>query len=152
MSDQRNDDQCNAEQCRNDQIENIELDNDRLRSAPPALRHGIYAETLLPGEDVTEFEELRKTLICEFAPEGAFENDIVGTMARLIWRKQNLAAFRGKQPWHACLMSSLALEDRLDGLIDKCLKRLLFVRGVKSVSAASVSGASPRLLAATNAA
>jgi hypothetical protein len=123
-------------------------------NAPPALRHGGYAETLLPGEDVAEFEELRRTLISEFGADGAFETDIVGTMARLIWRKQNLAEFRGEQstPWHACLMSSLALEDRLDGLIDKCLKRLLFVRGVKSVSSASGSASSPRLLASTEAA
>jgi hypothetical protein len=142
-------DQCNADQCDNDQC-----DNDHLGHAPPALRHGIYAETLLPGEDGTAFEELRKTLIGEFGPEGAFENDIVGTMARLIWRKQNLAAFRkeNSEPWHTYLMDSLALEDRLDGLIDKCLKRLLFVRGVKSVSSASVPASSPRLLAATNAA
>jgi hypothetical protein len=147
-------DQCNAGQCDSEHVGNIQLDHGRLGNAPPALRHGIYAETLLPGEDVTAFEQLRQTLMGEFVPDGAFENDIVGTMARLIWRKQNLAAFRkeNKDPWHGYLMNSLALEDRLDGLIDKCLKRLLFVRGVKSVSSASASASSPRLLAATNAA
>ena len=31
------------------------------------------------------------------------------------------------------LMSDLAVHDRLDSMIDRCLKRLLLVRGVKSV-------------------
>ena len=30
------------------------------------------------------------------------------------------------------LLKDLAVEDRLDGLLDRCLKRLLFVRGLKS--------------------
>jgi hypothetical protein len=73
----------------------------------------------------------------EFETIGAFECDIVASMTRLVWRKQHLAEFRPEYeiPHHACLMSSLQLEDRLDSLIDKCLKRLLFVRGV---------GANPR--------
>jgi hypothetical protein len=57
-----------------------------------------------------------------------------------------------KANWNLSLMNGLALEDRLDGLIDKCLKRILFVQGVKSVSSASAVGSSPRLLAATKAA
>jgi len=45
------------------------------------------------------------------------------------------------------LMKDLAVEERLDAGIDKCIKRLLLVRGVKSISASS-SSASPKLLAA----
>ena len=37
----------------------------------------------------------------------------------------------------ACLMEDLAVEERLDAAIDKSLKRLLLVKGVKSVSASS---------------
>jgi hypothetical protein len=37
----------------------------------------------------------------------------------------------------ACLMKDLAVEERLDAAIDKCLKRLLLVKGLKSVSASS---------------
>jgi hypothetical protein len=33
-------------------------------------------------------------LIAELIPNGALEEDIVATMARLIWRKQNLSTFR----------------------------------------------------------
>jgi hypothetical protein len=32
------------------------------------------------------------------------------------------------------LLAELAIEERLDALIDKCIKRLLMVRGVKSVA------------------
>jgi hypothetical protein len=138
-----------------DQCDDAQINDDHLHNVPPALRHGIYAETLLPGEDVREYEELHRTLIAEFHPIGALENDIVGTMTRLIWRKQNLAEFRiqcSKANWNLSLMDSLVLEDRLDGLIDKCLKRLLFARGVKSISSAPASGSSPHLLTATKAA
>jgi len=35
------------------------------------------------------------------------------------------------------LLRDLAVQDRVDAMIDKCLKRLLFVRGLKSLPAAS---------------
>ena len=37
------------------------------------------------------------------------------------------------------LMKELDIKERLDGLIDRCLKRLLMVRGVKSLSSAPSS-------------
>ena len=62
---------------------------------PPALKHGGYAASgLLPGEDAAAFEKLHRDLIAEIAPIGVLEEDIVSTMARIIWRKQNLATFR----------------------------------------------------------
>jgi hypothetical protein len=47
----------------------------------------------------------------------------------------------------ACLMKDLAVEERLDAAIDKCLKRLLFVKGIKLISASS-SSAPPKRVAA----
>jgi hypothetical protein len=62
---------------------------------PPALRHAGYSATaLLPGESRTEFLKLHRDLIKEIHPDGALEDDIVFTIARLIWRKQNLATLR----------------------------------------------------------
>jgi hypothetical protein len=46
----------------------------------------------------------------------------------------------------AYLMKDLAVEERLDAAIDKCLKRLLFVKGLKSISASS-SSAPPKRVA-----
>jgi len=43
-----------------------------------------------------EFEKLHRDLIAE--PNGLFENDIVATMARVLWRKQNLETFHS-QGW-----------------------------------------------------
>ncbi len=40
-----------------------------------------------------------------------------------------------------CLMKDLDVQDRLDAMIEKCIKRLLMVRGVKSLSLAPSSGA-----------
>jgi len=116
--------------------------------APRALRHGVYADTLLPDEDVTQFETLPAGLVAEFTPAGPLEDDIVAAIARLIWCKQNLARFRVPGTTsYASLMSNLDLEDRLDRLIDRCVKRLLFVRGVKSVAASAASKSRPLPLA-----
>jgi hypothetical protein len=40
----------------------------------------------------------------------------------------------GEEATVACLLSDLAIHERLDAMIDKCLKRLLPIRGIKSVS------------------
>jgi hypothetical protein len=37
---------------------------------------------------------LHQALIAELAPTGALEENIVADIARLVWRKQNLATFR----------------------------------------------------------
>ena len=67
----------------------------RRGSILPALKHGGYASvSVLPGENKAEFERLHQDLIAEYAPNGASEDDIVATMARLFWRKQNLGTFR----------------------------------------------------------
>src|SRR5262245_58242319 len=67
----------------------------RLNKLHPALKHAGYsATTLLPGEDPAAFEKLHRALIHEFAPVGTLEEEIVADMARLTWRKQNLATFR----------------------------------------------------------
>jgi len=43
------------------------------------------------------------------------------------------------------LMKELDIKERLDGLISKCLKQLLMVRGIKSLSAASSSVPTPQI-------
>ena len=40
----------------------------------------------------------------------------------------------GDEATVACLLSDLAIHERLDAMIDKCLKRLLLIRGIKSIS------------------
>ena len=65
---------------------------DRLH---PAVKHGAYSATaVLPGESGAEFEKLHRGLIAELVPSGVLEDDIVMTIARLVWRKQNLATLR----------------------------------------------------------
>jgi hypothetical protein len=162
----------------------------------PALKHGAYSTTtILPGENIGEFKKLHERLIAELAPEGPLEEDIVATIARLVWRKQHLATFElaerarnweqrlisERLPTSSLLMSfdsvdpaeteqavrdaeaqsrrdlgdvydlveigdvatldrlvsDLEIQDRLDGMLDRCLKRLLLLRGLKSISASA---------------
>jgi hypothetical protein len=177
----------------------------RLNKLHPALKHAGYsATTLLPGEDAAAFEKLHRALIAEFTPVGALEEDIVSEMARLIWRRQNLATFRiaklarkryeeirdekvppidyyesdedvaQQEAWREGsraadkqarqeigesyeltdigepatidgLMKELDIKERLDGAISRCLKQLLMVRGVKSLSSASASASTPQI-------
>jgi hypothetical protein len=71
------------------------LNQVRANKIHPALKHAGYsARTLLPGEDPAAFRKLRQELIDEFGPVGALEGEIVTDIARLTWRKQNLATFR----------------------------------------------------------
>jgi hypothetical protein len=146
----------------------------------PALKHAGYsATTLLPGEDRGAFEKLHRELIAELAPVGALEKDIVADVARLTWRKRNLATCRiaelakarrdqiyypltsnhpeadeqarqefgdihelidiGETATLDGLMKELDVADRLQGMINRCLKQLLIVRGVKSLSSAAES-------------
>jgi hypothetical protein len=175
----------------------------------PALKHGAYAKAaLLPGEDPVEFNKLHKGLIAEFRPNGRMEEETVASIARLMWRRQNLADYENTQlaqytaewikkgaaqaptnseddkeflaeverliepyirPPHRAskkrvrthrelpagdlvevskvailnrLTKELDVEERLDAMIDKLIKRLLFVRGLKSISS-SEAMASP---------
>jgi hypothetical protein len=175
---------------------------DRIKKRHPALKHGAYSSTrLLPGESAADFEKLHRNVIAELVPNGVVEDDIVATLTRLLWRKQNLETYKvaeraktrnwqirseylpaepelmqwlqprepvdpvaikaarrsaedaarkelgdaydlielGEMATIDCLLKDLDIQDRLDAMIDKCLKRLLFVRGLKSISVAPPS-------------
>jgi hypothetical protein len=182
---------------------------DRVKKVHPALKHAGYSTiALLPGEDPAAFKKLHQDLIAELKPDGTLEEDIVATIARLVWRKQNLKTFRiaqqTKTRWEEIrseivpssvgsypiltpylteekidpaeraallqtaekqaraelgpaydflemnekatveqLKDDLEVQGALDATIDRCLKRLLFLRGLKSISTASASA--PRL-------
>jgi hypothetical protein len=180
-----------------------------FKKIPSALKHGAYAATtLLPGESRAAFEKLHRRLIAELSPSGPLEESTVDTLARLLWRKQNLATIRNAEsarrqyleirsenlPEPVSLLrmlhdpgkheealqatedqarqqlgdayqlvqigpaasfdhleKDLAIEERLDGMIDKCIKRLLFVRGLKSMSAVSSPAPQQRIAGPTKA-
>ena len=103
-----------------------------FKKFPPALKHAGYsATTLLPGENRAAFEKLHRALVAELVPVGPLEEDIVADLARLIWRKQNLAT---------CRMAELAQARRLqpnfegklsslEGQIDKLTQQTTRLRG-----------------------
>jgi hypothetical protein len=67
----------------------------RIGKTRPALKHaGFSATSILPGECAAEFEKLHQGLVAELTPNGGLEDEIVATLARLLWRRSNLATFR----------------------------------------------------------
>jgi len=170
----------------------------KRKRLPPALKHGAYSEAaLLPGEDPAEFKALHKGLIADFRPNGRMEEETVLSIARLTWRRRNLARFevgqlshyvletlkrvvaeendsirkfdkeimatfdkmtevskrareaKGTRPavelvegWKVAVLSRLLkeldVEERLDAMIDRLIKRLLFMRGLKSITSSEV--------------
>jgi hypothetical protein len=187
----------------------------RIDRLHPAVKHGAYSATaVLPGESQAEFEKLHRGLVAELIPSGVLEDDIVMTIARLVWRKQNLTTLRiaeraqsrrakilrekeedleparfiseeeaaeDREEWRQAerdadseaqeelgesyefveigsaatcggLTSELEIQERLDAAIAKCLKQLLMVRGVKSITAASSSESPKRVTGPSKAA
>jgi hypothetical protein len=62
---------------------------------PRAMKHGGYSNTtLLPNEDAKAFKKLHDDLRDELLPTGPLEEDIVLSIARLLWRKQNMSTYR----------------------------------------------------------
>ena len=188
----------------------------RVDRIPAALKHGAYSATaVLPGESQAEFEKLHRGLVAELVPSGVLEDDIVMTIARLVWRKQNLTTLRiaeraqsrrvtiwnekirdnepsylfdengepvntreeerqvkraaeseaqeelgenyefveiGETATFDGLTGELAIQERLDAAIAKCLKQLLMVRGVKSVAHVPLADGPKRIIGPTKAA
>src|SRR5215831_15541390 len=66
-----------------------------------AVRHGILSvHTVLPWEDIAEYESLLGALVEEHTPHGATEEHLVEEIAGVIWRKRRLrleeaASYRG---------------------------------------------------------
>lgn len=80
-------------------------------------------------EKLAEFEKIDRHL----------KKRLGGTAWALYWA--------GDQITIEHLETELAMEDRLDGMFDRSLKRLLMVRGVKSVlQSASINGETPKRL------
>jgi len=187
----------------------------RVKKLHPALKHGGYSATgLLPGEDPTAFEKLHQDLILELLPEGPLEDDTVASIARLLWRKQNLetvriaesarkrhsaiclekippttpprpppfTSFESLRNWEppspaeveageeaaeaqarkelgdnyqfvemgdvatrSQMLEDFEVEDRLDAIIDRLLKRLWQLKASKSLSSTASSTPLPRL-------
>ncbi|TWC07566.1 hypothetical protein FBZ93_101859 [Bradyrhizobium macuxiense] len=62
---------------------------------PNALKHGAYSTVeLLPWEDPSAFDDLRRAIWEEWHPEGPSEIDCVETIFLCQWRKQRLRAKR----------------------------------------------------------
>lgn len=58
---------------------------------PNALKHGAFsALALMPWEDPTELEDLRRRVFDELQPDGPLQEDAVNSIVSAMWRKQRL--------------------------------------------------------------
>src|SRR3954451_23460963 len=56
-----------------------------------ALRHGVLSRyTVLPWEDLQEYQALVAALVAEHAPQGPTEEHPVEELAGILWRKRRL--------------------------------------------------------------
>ena len=56
-----------------------------------ALRHGVLSSyTILPWEDVAEYEAIVSALVAEHTPQGLTEEHLIEEIAGVIWRKRRL--------------------------------------------------------------
>jgi hypothetical protein len=169
------------------------------KKMPPALKHaGFSSKSVFPGEEASEYENLRRGIVTELKLDGALEVETGNSVAHLLWRQKNLGIFgiaqriqkrmgqirdgflarlnggaekssateyeeNFEKKWQAAearareefgelyglvelgdeatlegLTKKLAIEDRLDSMIDRKLRRLLLIRGLKSLPAEAV--------------
>ena len=95
---------------------------------PPALKHGAYsARVILEGESLEEFVGLHERLIAELRPQGELEARAVLTIATCVWRMDRLAARLDPDT----VVAELERQARVDAFIDKPLKRLAQLKGMK---------------------
>jgi hypothetical protein len=56
-----------------------------------ALRHGVLSRhTVLPWEDIAEYQALLRALVAEHMPDGPTEEHLVEELAGVIWRKRRV--------------------------------------------------------------
>ncbi len=65
----------------------------KANSSRNALKHGVTAKRLLPGESGEEFEQFREALLDELAPVRAVEEEIAERIVLVLWRMRRIPAF-----------------------------------------------------------
>jgi hypothetical protein len=126
-----------------------------------AMAHYLWRKKNLPTFRTAEFAQRRMTQIRDAMVPGmdmpksdeSVEFDrtftekwrAAETQARNELGEQYALVEMGEEATVDCLMKELEVQDRLDSMIDKCLKRLLFVRGLKSISSAPAPAPRPRI-------
>ena len=120
------------------------LANYQIRQISPLVANAltmVFTNTLSPPKgkelDKPVFEALlqlqREKKVAE---ESADDKEEAATTVRAINDITQMATLNG-------LLKALEVQDRLDAMIDRCLKRLLFLRGLKSIAPPDSSASPP---------
>src|SRR5436305_5184019 len=111
---------------------------ERSLTRPSALRHGAWSKAaVLPWEDARQFDRLCRDLVDEWSPAGPAEEDAVFTLAKCMWRKHQVrrADVESSTPMSWWLPEEIGFDERLDGLIDRALRRLAQMKAMKELLA-----------------
>lgn len=86
-------------------------------SSRNAISHGLTAKiSLLPGEDVGEFEAMKAQLVAEFGPASGLEEQLVGKLASDLWRLRRIPVFEAAIFEYTEYLESVEpLDDLVDG-------------------------------------
>jgi hypothetical protein len=96
-----------------------------------ASKHGGFSQDLvLPDEKSEDFEQLHQSLIDEWSPTGALEEDTVLTLAQGIWLKRRVERFYHRE---AVWAQEHADEEELD-YVAKVAAMLGHAKGVEEVT------------------
>src|SRR5215831_8570127 len=136
--------------------EDIVADIARLTWRKLNLQTFRIAELAKERHQKIRSEKVRGADLLPFDDDIVFDDDIDPAVAREGYRAAEKQARQelgdiyqlidiGEPATVDGLMKELEIKERLDGLISKCLKQLLMVRGVKSLSAASSSVPTPQI-------
>lgn len=65
----------------------------KARASQNAVKHGLTAHTVIPGEDPEEYIRFRGQIERSFKPVGRFEAELARRIADLQWRMRRIPAF-----------------------------------------------------------
>jgi hypothetical protein len=97
----------------------------KKNSSRNALKHGMTADFVVPGESEQDFTELRQAHLDTYQPANAVEMDLVQTMALARWRLRRIATLESSLFENELALCQKEIDEEFDAISD--LGRLAFV-------------------------
>jgi hypothetical protein len=97
----------------------------KQNSCRNALKHGLTADFVVPGEFEQDFAELRQAHLDTYQPVNAVEMDLVQTMALARWRLRRIATLESSLYENELALCQKEIDEEFDSISD--LGRLAFV-------------------------
>jgi hypothetical protein len=90
-----------------------------------AVKHGIFAESVIKGENVADYEAFHDEMLAEFAPVGAVESALAERIVSLWWRLKRAERMQNQA-------IDEMIEHQIDNPLSKSIRMInLHAKGVK---------------------